>query len=247
MTGRPAEIARAGDAPGSAARRRKPATPDLGRADRSTLQDRIYHKLTNAIMSGLFVPGQRITIRGLAATLGTSPIPVREAIRRLTSERALEVLRNGSIAVPKMTREKFEDLRRSRVLIEGFATELAAANLTRSDIAKLVDECRRIEAAKIAGRRRDMLLHSKRYRFIIYEATRSETLVPIIESLWLQVGPLFNLVVSDPAVAALSQNQRRAIDAFKRGDGKGARAWIERDIMEAGDRIIAALDHEKEG
>jgi DNA-binding GntR family transcriptional regulator len=226
-----------------AAARRKPVVQGLGRADRSTLQDRIYDKLTNAIMSGLFVPGQPITIRGLAATLGTSPIPVREAIRRLTSERALEVLRNGSIAVPKMTRAKFEDLRRSRILIEGFATELAARNLTRSDIGKLEDECRKIDAAKLAGRRRDTLLHTKRFRFIIYEATRSETLVPIIESLWLQVGPLFNLVLADPAVAALSQNQRRAVRAFKRGDPKAARAWIERDIMEAGDRIIAALDH----
>jgi DNA-binding GntR family transcriptional regulator len=226
-----------------AAARRKPVVQGLGRADRSTLQDRIYDKLTNAIMSGLFVPGQPITIRGLAATLGTSPIPVREAIRLLTSERALEVLRNGSIAVPKMTRAKFEDLRRSRILIEGFATELAARNLTRSDIGKLEDECRKIDAAKLAGRRRDTLLHTKRFRFIIYEATRSETLVPIIESLWLQVGPLFNLVLADPAVAALSQNQRRAVRAFKRGDPKAARAWIERDIMEAGDRIIAALDH----
>jgi DNA-binding GntR family transcriptional regulator len=226
-----------------AAARRKPVVQGLGRADRSTLQDRIYDKLTNAIMSGLFVPGQPITIRGLAATLGTSPIPVREAIRRLTSERALEVLRNGSIAVPKMTRAKFEDLRRSRILIEGFATELAARNLTRSDIGKLEDECRKIDAAKLAGRRRDTLLHTKRFRFIIYEATRSGTLVPIIESLWLQVGPLFNLVLADPAVAALSQNQRRAVRAFKRGDPKAARAWIERDIMEAGDRIIAALDH----
>jgi DNA-binding GntR family transcriptional regulator len=226
-----------------AAARRKPVVQGLGRADRSTLQDRIYDKLTNAIMSGLFVPGQPITIRGLAATLGTSPIPVREAIRRLTSERALEVLRNGSIAVPKMTRAKFEDLRRSRILIEGFATELAARNLTRSDIGKLEDECRKIDAAKLAGRRRDTLLHTKRFRFIIYEATRSETLVPIIESLWLQVGPLFNLVLADPAVAALSQNQRRAVRAFKRGDPKAARAWIERDIMEAGDRIIAALGH----
>jgi DNA-binding GntR family transcriptional regulator len=225
------------------AARRKPIVQGLGRADRSTLQDRIYDKLTNAIMSGLFVPGQPITIRGLAATLGTSPIPVREAIRRLTSERALEVLRNGSIAVPKMTRAKFEDLRRSRILIEGFATELAARNLTRSDIGKLEDECRKIDTAKLAGRRRDTLLHTKRFRFIIYEATRSETLVPIIESLWLQVGPLFNLVLADPAVAALSQNQRRAVRAFKRGDPKAARAWIERDIMEAGDRIITALDH----
>lgn len=244
MTDRPADISGAGAAPIRGTGRRKPATPGLGRADRSTLQDRIYHKLTNAIMSGLFVPGQRITIRGLADTLGTSPIPVREAIRRLTSERALEVLRNGSIAVPKMTREKFEDLRRSRVLIEGFATELAAGNLTPADIEKLEDECRKIDAAKLAGRRRDTLLHSKRFRFIIYDATGSETLVPIIESLWLQVGPLFNLVLNDPAVAAPGQNQRRAVDAFKHGDGKAARAWIERDIMEAADRIFAALETE---
>ena len=61
--------------------------PSLGRADRGTLQESVYDKLRSAVMFGKLVPGEPVSISGLAAGLGTSPIPVREATRRLAAER----------------------------------------------------------------------------------------------------------------------------------------------------------------
>src|SRR5262249_34295655 len=96
-----------------------PAAEPVGlairRADRATLQEHAYAKLRQAIMVGKLEPGRQFSIRGLAEALGTSHIPVREALMRLAAERAITVLPNGSVAVPAMSRERFEDIRRTRL------------------------------------------------------------------------------------------------------------------------------------
>jgi DNA-binding GntR family transcriptional regulator len=54
-------------------------------------------------MSGHFVPGQAITLRAAAEALGTSPMPVRDALRRLEIEHALVPRSNRTLGVPEMT------------------------------------------------------------------------------------------------------------------------------------------------
>ena len=53
--------------------------------DVSTLQDRVYQELRNALYQGRFLPGDQLTIRSLARALGTSPMPVRERSSRTVS------------------------------------------------------------------------------------------------------------------------------------------------------------------
>lgn len=238
-----AKPARIRTAPERKARRlRRIDVPAIGRAERSTLQDQIYAKLCTAIMAGKLTPGRAVSIRGLAASLGTSPIPVREALRRLAAEQAVEVLPNGSVAVPRMSRERFIDLRRTRLVIEGYATELAAASITDADIEKLYKLHADALKAFAARDAKQFLGRNQRLRFIVYEATGSTTLMPIIRSLWLQVGPLFNLSFAEPVLPAGVGYDLEAIRALDRRDGAEARRWIERDIMETGDYILAAID-----
>ena len=59
----------------------------------------IYLRVRDAIMFGELVPGQSVTIQGLTETIGAGMTPVREAIRRLTSEGALLALGNRRIEV----------------------------------------------------------------------------------------------------------------------------------------------------
>jgi DNA-binding GntR family transcriptional regulator len=212
--------------------------PAVGRASRDTLREQIYEKLRKALMSGKFVPGQATRIRGLAAELGTSPIPVREALHRLIAERAFEALPNGSIVVPIMTRPRFEDLRRARILIEGFATELAAAAITDKELERLG---RAHEAGVAAARHKDgkaFLAKNMEFRFIIYRAARSPVLLPVIESFWLQFGPFLNFAFAEQAVSFGLGHHTKALAALRRRDGKAARAAIEADITETGEYIM---------
>ena len=76
-----------------------------------------YEALRQALISGQFVPGQKLTLRALAGALGMSVTPVREAIHRLTAERALEASANRSVHIPPMTREKILELRDIRLAV----------------------------------------------------------------------------------------------------------------------------------
>ncbi len=232
-----------------AARRQAPLhlVPMLGRADRSTLQESVYEKLRNAVMFGKLVPGEAVSISTLASSLGTSPIPVREALRRLAAERAIEVRPNGSIAIPAMTRVRFEDLRRVRILVECFAVSLAVPRITPADLKKMAVASAKREAGCRSGNLRNALHYAQRFRFILYEAAASETLLPIIESLWLQVGPFFNFALVNPVQALSTSYQQHVLDALAERDAKAACHWIERDIIEVGDLILGALERQRDG
>jgi DNA-binding GntR family transcriptional regulator len=224
--------------------RRQPAlqlVPAIGRADRASLQDSVYDRLRSAVMFGKLVPGEPVTISGLAASLGTSPIPVREATRRLAAERAIEILPNGSLSIPAMTRDRFVDLRRARVLIEGYATTLAAPRITAAQLKRMALASERREAACRAGNLRNALHFGYRFRLALFEAADSPALLPMIESLWLQVGPFFNFALVNPTQTLSTRNQQHALEALRAADAVAASRWIERDVMEVGDLILEGL------
>src|SRR5689334_12044490 len=91
----------------------------LSKLARETLHDRVYDEVKKAIMGAEIEAGEPMTIRALATELGTSVMPVREALRRLVAERALELLPNRSVMLPVMTPERFEEIARIRIALEG--------------------------------------------------------------------------------------------------------------------------------
>lgn len=67
----------------------------------------VYEALRDGILLGRFAPGQPMTIQGLAEQFGVGMTPIREAIRRLTSESALETLGNRRVIVPILTQNSW--------------------------------------------------------------------------------------------------------------------------------------------
>ena len=76
-------------------------TSSLNPISNANLSDQVYGSVRNALVEGRYEPGQRITIARLAKELGVSGTPVREAIFRLVTERALEMKAATEIRVPK--------------------------------------------------------------------------------------------------------------------------------------------------
>ncbi len=85
--------------------------------DGETTQEWAYRALRYVIMSGQITPGRALTIRGLAADMDVSAMPIREALRRLTSEGALELKSNRRIMVPKLTPARLAELLELRVIV----------------------------------------------------------------------------------------------------------------------------------
>ncbi|MDQ0509352.1 GntR family transcriptional regulator [Ancylobacter amanitiformis] len=157
--------------------------------DVSTLQERVYFRLREAISQGDFAPGATLTIRTLAASLGTSAMPVREALKRLVAEKVLEQRSNRSVAVPQFTMPSFRELIRIRMTIESLATRWAAR---RAD-PELLDHLRQLNAlmaeAIDRGESEKVLDANRRFHFAIYAAADMPQLLEIIKGLWLRTGP----------------------------------------------------------
>ena len=134
-------------------------------------------------MVGAFVPGQVMSLRKLAVSLGTSPMPVREAFKHLIAANALEELPNHSVRVPRLSAERTSELFRVREVVEGMAAKAACVNVTPKLIQKLDAINRQLIAA--IGRRDilDRLAQNQSFHFTLYQAANSATLMPLIELL----------------------------------------------------------------
>ncbi|MBV5324654.1 MAG: GntR family transcriptional regulator, partial [Rhodospirillaceae bacterium] len=162
--------------------------------DISTMQERVYQELRNALYQGRFMPGEVLTIRSLAVALGTSPMPVREAIQRLVSEKALVQMPNRTTRVAELTAGNFDEWIRMRMEIEGYAAQRAALRATPGLCAELRMINERFHAAVEAEDASGMLEGNQHFHFAVYRAAEADELLNIIESLWLRFGPILAFV-----------------------------------------------------
>jgi len=215
------------------------ALPSLA-AQGAAVHDTVYLTLRQAQMAGQFWPGLEFVVRTLATRLGVSPMPVREALRRLVAEKALETGANGIVRVPLASRNVLRDLTLCRVLIEGNA----AAQGARKGGPALANRLHAINAemqAAAAARDIDRLLAvNQQFHFALYAAASSPIAMPLIESLWLQAGPYLNMMREALLVATILDHHIEVIAAAASGDAPAAAAAIAADIEEAA-RVMLEL------
>lgn len=212
---------------------------ELTPVNRQTVRERVYQELRRSLASGLFEAGEVLRIHDVAGSLETSVMPVREALARLVSEQALEVMPSRSVRVPPITVERLKDIASARALIEGEATARAVPKLDSDMIVTLRTLTHSYDAAVKGGERPNSLTVAdlnKRFHWTIYEAAGSKVLLPMIESLWLQSGPYIRasaaLFVEQDGLPA-THHHWAIIDAIEARDPERARGALQADIARA--------------
>ncbi len=215
---------------------------DVPKISRSTLNEEVYEQLKQALMSGKIAPGSTMTIRSLASSFGISVMPVREALRRLVAEHVLILLPNRSVALPLITRERFNEITRIRTSLEGLAAETGGPNVTPEMLEHMAQMTRLMESKK-AGNHADVLAWNREFHFTLYRASDMPMLVKMIESLWLQAGPLLHLQqrVFAEKKSPVYVHHHHALQAIKANKPKHVRGAIVSDIEDAAKIISAAL------
>ena len=216
-----------------AARRVQETKLPLHPLARETMQDRVYRELREMILNGEVVPGQSLTIQGLAESFQVSTMPVREALRRLTAEQALMVLAGRSVGIPELTRSRLADLRRVRREIEGLATSWAAQRISAAELGRMAELLAQMQLAADERDGRRYVPANHDFHFTIYRAADSAVLLSIIESLWLQIGPYFHVLRASGNWHAANMTHRRMLVALGQRDGAAAAAALAQDVDEA--------------
>ncbi|MGY6695239.1 MAG: GntR family transcriptional regulator [Roseinatronobacter sp.] len=219
--------------------------------DRVPAHQIAYARLRDMVLFGDLAPGAAVTIEGLVAELDLGMTPVREAIRRLLAEGALQMQGNRRVCVPKLTEAALEDLGYARTAIE---TRLACQSLHYCDsdsVAKLAEIDRRLDAAIACGDIAAYLRSNHAFHFALYARAKSEVLEALAASLWLRLGPSLRVVclgqgqglMQDLPVmeAAPPDNHKRALAALEAGDAVALSEAISADIAQGVENIRLGL------
>ena len=101
------------------------------------LRDVVFKTLREAILRGDLKPGERLMELQLAAKLGVSRTPIREAIRMLQQEGLAVTIPRRGAEVAAMTEKDMEDVLQVREALEILAVQLASEKITKEQIAEL--------------------------------------------------------------------------------------------------------------
>lgn len=183
-------------------------------------------------------PGNAVSLRSLASELNVSPMPIRDALNRLVTQRALELLPNRTVRVPLMNREKFKELTDVRCYLEGQIAKRAAAQMPRKQISRMSEKNALMKAAAKSGAIEEFLKANFEFHFMLYENAQSEVMMPIVESLWLQAGPFLNEYIRARGFGIAAEHHESILKGLRDGDTDKVREQVEADIRDASVSIL---------
>ena len=213
--------------------------------ERETLWDRAYAALREALLNGRYAPGHRIVLREVAAELGISLTPVRDAVNRLIAERVLERGtggQGGGAIVPHVDVAIFRQLVMMRAEIESRAAFEAVAHAEEGDVQIMRELHARMGQLIDAEPRQGYLDVHRHFHFHLYGMSGLNVMQDSIETLWLRCGPVLNMVLPEyvPHLKA-TDHHAAAVQALAARDAQGVSLAIRSDIVEAGRYIHGLL------
>lgn len=209
---------------------------------RIPIHQQVYHQLRERILFGELAPGQPVTIQGLVRDLGAGMTPVREAIRRLTSEGALEFQGNRRVSVPTPDRASIDELIFARKALEPELAGRAARNATKRDILVLTEIDNRLDRAISRGDVGAYLRENYAFHAKLYEMAEAPILTEIANGLWLRYGPSLRVVCGRVGTQNLPDRHKEALLALQANDVDAVAKAIEQDVVQGMVQLQEALD-----
>lgn len=196
-------------------------------------------------MNGELPAGSRLRVRDLAEQVGTSVLPVREAIRRLEEAGLAERSPHKGAVVKGLTLEELVHVYDVRRLLEVEAARLGAQQIIPKDCDKMQAEYDLMRSAITEGRVVALLDHDEALLTILYNASGNPVLLEMIRTLWYRcrgyriVGAQGTL--DSAGDDSLWRYQQDLIAAARNHDDAAAAAVNEGSLVNATDRIRALL------
>jgi len=155
-----------------------------------SLVDAVTERIEAAIISGALEPGSRLSEQALAASLGVSRGPLREAIRRLEGRKLLQRTPNIGVRVAALSLKDLNEVLQVREALEGMAAALAATHMTDAEVTALKGLLDKHGQQKSVQEGKGYYQESKDFdfHFRIVTGSRNERLIEML------MGDLYHLL-----------------------------------------------------
>jgi Transcriptional regulators len=201
-----------------------------------TKADAAYSEIRARILSCDLPPGSVIDYDLLAGWLGSSPTPVREALRRLEAEQLVSVRAHSHVRVAPVSIEEFREFHAIRLGLEPLAAEQAAISATDADINTLRrlqdDEAANDPSAVVLGR-------SRAFHRAIYCAAGNRTMIQVLDNIWDRLDR-YRVIFAKAGAASRCNSPEHAqiLEALAARDGKLAGERLRADLEVTFNEIV---------
>ena len=147
------------------------------------LRDVVFNTLREAILKGELKPGERLMELQLAAKLGVSRTPIREAIRMLEQEGLAVTIPRKGAEVAKMTEKDMEDVLQIREALDELAAKIACEQISEEQLEELVATMHEFEESTKTDNVKKIAEADVMFHDIIYQSTGNPKLVNMLNNL----------------------------------------------------------------
>jgi len=202
------------------------AVPPAGEPADSVTSQRIATALRDEILSGAIAPGERLRQDDLASRLGSSRLPVREALRMLESEGLVELEPNKGARVPALSLDEVNTIYRMRERLEPLTLIESMLHITDAQVAHMESVQDEIERNTDVTR---FLVLDREFHMTSYAACASQPLLAITTRLWNSTQHYrraFMLLASPDRATVVNAEHRLILDAVRRRDPEDAERFL---------------------
>ena len=205
----------------------------------------IYRQLRVQVLFGDLAPGQAVTIQGLSERLGAGMTPVREAIRRLIAEGALEFQGNRRVSVPLLTADNISELIYARQWLDPYLTLRATERASLGDLDHLAALDDDLDRAITRGDLRAYLELNYRFHKRLYEIADAPILADLADGLWLRFGPSLRVVCGRMGTQSLPDKHKAMLAAMHARDAEAAARAIREDVIQGMEQVRHSLEQSR--
>ena len=202
-----------------------------------TVEDMTQSFIREAIIQGVFRPGQRLNLDTIAGSLGVSRMPVRASLRQLENEGLVQIHPYRGATVSVLRPEEIAEIYELRILLESYLLKLAIAAVDDELVHRLEAIVRDLEDAEELSERLD--LRYQLYEVLYQRANRPRALAQV-NNLRGSVGRYLLLQRVDE-----QHSHEELIDHIRERDVESATAWLSKHLRKVSDKLQAIVANDE--
>lgn len=189
--------------------------------DHYSLRGRVFNKLREDILSGVYCENDELKENSIANELGVSRTPVREALRQLELEGLVTMVPNKGAYVTGITSKDMHDIYMIRSYLEGLCAKWACEHITQSQIEELEEILYLADFHAKRNHNEQMVELDNKFHELIYEASGSKILYHVLSDFHHYVERIRKITLAMPSRATQASQEHAAIlEAIKERDGE---------------------------
>lgn len=211
------------------------------------LRELVFENIRQAIVKGIFAPGERLMEIQLADDLGVSRTPVREAIRKLELEGFVVMIPRRGTYVANLSIKDINDVYEIRISLDVLAAGLAAERIEPEELEELNRLLLEITKASASGSMEKIVKLDTAFHDVLYKASRNDRLRNIINNLREQITGIRGTSMRYPGRLADTIEEHRAlVDSIAARDSEKAQAAARIHLENAEHTLLKAMAEEQQ-